>query len=56
MQRRGGSYFSDKGGCGSGICETTSNSEAEVVIKVEGGAYLMTLNFSVKEPVIKKAE
>lgn len=27
-----------------------------MVIKVEGGAYRMTLNFSVKELVIKKAE
>lgn len=26
-----------------------ANSEAEIVIKVEGGAFLMALNFSLKE-------
>lgn len=29
-----------------------ANSEAEIVIKVEGGALLMALNFSLKEQVI----
>lgn len=36
----------------NGICEFASNPEVEGAIKDEGGAFQMTLNFSVKEQVI----
>lgn len=36
----------------NGIWEVALNSEVEIAIKDEGGAFQMTLNFSVKEQVI----